>query len=436
VELHIGLDDSDSLTGGCTTHLATLLACSLQKRFRAELTEPINLVRLNPSIPWKTRGNGAVALRIRVEKASLPKVVHHIEEFVARYVEMFRGSLQDPGVAITINDIPKPLSDLYRRAVRDAVPDDEASRVARKCGVLTIFSGKGIVGALAAIGWGASRTDYSYELLVYRSIEKLGLRERCIDVQSLAAYESTCHSTFNNFYQGRALITPHGPDPVLYGFRGYDAEEVLGALSGIRVCEPVSAYALFITNQGTDEHVRYRLTSSISKVYRCGWILASVARKPKVLKGGHVLLSLLDEAGFINAIIFRETGFSKAASSIPEGARVLLQGCFKPYGNSHYLHVEKLIIVEYPYESARPRRCPRCGSILKYLGRGRGYRCRNCGLTLHLPPRDSKVLLGDPRLYLPPPHRQKHLVKPLIGYIAKRTVGNPLVKCYEPLSFL
>src|SRR5436309_682270 len=60
--LWIGVDDTDSLRGMCTTFLAAELVRDLTRDF--DLVGYPRLVRLNPNIPWKTRGNAAVCLRI------------------------------------------------------------------------------------------------------------------------------------------------------------------------------------------------------------------------------------------------------------------------------------------------------------------------------------------------------------------------------------
>ncbi|MDH5495599.1 MAG: DNA-binding protein, partial [Candidatus Bathyarchaeota archaeon] len=62
VVLHIGFDDTDSPRGGCTTYIAALLVEKLQK-LGATFNDYPNLIRLNPNVPWKTRGNGALCLR-------------------------------------------------------------------------------------------------------------------------------------------------------------------------------------------------------------------------------------------------------------------------------------------------------------------------------------------------------------------------------------
>jgi len=61
--MYIGIDDTDSVNGMCTTYLAALVLEELQQQGIGLLSYP-RLVRLNPNIPWKTRGNGALALHV------------------------------------------------------------------------------------------------------------------------------------------------------------------------------------------------------------------------------------------------------------------------------------------------------------------------------------------------------------------------------------
>ncbi len=439
MQLHIGLDDVDSLSGGCTTHAATLLAYSLIKKFGAKLLEPLNLVRLNPSIPWKTRGNGAVCIRVSIPNEELETILLFIESFICNYVNKFKGSIQDPGVAVLIGEVPEDLGILYRIAISDLVTNTLVKYMIRRYNIKVLIDGKGLIGALAAISWIASRNDYTFELLTYRSIQNYGISERCIDVDSVLMYDSLCKHTFNNVYRGKLLIAPHGPDPVLYGVRGDDPEELLKALEYIKVCEPLAAYALFITNQGTDDHVRPRLYSSMSRNYRCGWTIATLIDRPTTIKGGHVILKLLDSTGIFKAIVFRETEYHREVKTFSVGTKIMVQGCFKPFNNEPYLHIEKIFVLKAPTtNNYRPHRCPRCGSKMKYMGLGRGYRCLNCGLIMHLPPRRNFKELLDKRFLYPPPHRQKHLVKPLNRYIKSRHTftPRPILECYEPLDFL
>src|SRR5437899_625536 len=89
--LWIGVDDTDSLRGMCTTFLAAELVRDLTRDF--ELIGYPRLVRLNPNIPWKTRGNAAVCLRIGSGRGR-PMTVG---ELGGRPIQMFpRGRGDEP----------------------------------------------------------------------------------------------------------------------------------------------------------------------------------------------------------------------------------------------------------------------------------------------------------------------------------------------------
>ena len=72
-DLLIGLDDTDSKKGMCTTYLAALLVGLLKEC--AEIADYPLLVRLNPTIEYKTRGNAATAIKIKTSHADRVKSV-------------------------------------------------------------------------------------------------------------------------------------------------------------------------------------------------------------------------------------------------------------------------------------------------------------------------------------------------------------------------
>jgi tRNA(Ile2)-agmatinylcytidine synthase len=80
--IHIGFDDTDSPRKGCTTHIAALLVEKLEK-LGAIFTDYPNLIRLNPNVPWKTRGNGALCLRIKCDES----IIGQIKETVIETIE-------------------------------------------------------------------------------------------------------------------------------------------------------------------------------------------------------------------------------------------------------------------------------------------------------------------------------------------------------------
>ena len=56
----IGIDDTDSKTEMCTTYLTI----EILKTSNLDLVGYPNLVRLNPNIPLKTRGNAAISITL------------------------------------------------------------------------------------------------------------------------------------------------------------------------------------------------------------------------------------------------------------------------------------------------------------------------------------------------------------------------------------
>ncbi len=58
----LGLDDTDSPDGMCTTYLGALIARELKNRGFTVTNH--RLVRLNPNVIWKTRGNAGISLEI------------------------------------------------------------------------------------------------------------------------------------------------------------------------------------------------------------------------------------------------------------------------------------------------------------------------------------------------------------------------------------
>ena len=58
----IGIDDTDSPQGMCTTYLGAVLARRLIHEHMQ--VHEARLVRLNPNVTFKTRGNAAIALEV------------------------------------------------------------------------------------------------------------------------------------------------------------------------------------------------------------------------------------------------------------------------------------------------------------------------------------------------------------------------------------
>src|SRR5438309_11545202 len=116
-ELHIGIDDTDSEKGGCTTYTAAVLFQELLGRGFKPSDFPW-LVRLNPNIPWKTRGNGALAVHFFVEEEQIENVQRLAIERVERTTVASAGGT-DPAVAFLKGRVPGTICELSPRGWHD-----------------------------------------------------------------------------------------------------------------------------------------------------------------------------------------------------------------------------------------------------------------------------------------------------------------------------
>ena len=164
--LHVAFDDTDSREGKCTTHLAFKIEEHLKKKQDAQLADYPLLIRLNPNIPWKTRGNGAVCLRLKVQ--AVDRVIDYIRQAVEEGSAI--GSGANPAIAFLESDyVPTRVQEFSTRAMWDIVSRQMSEKVAKASGVqyCTFGNGQAPVGALGAIGC-LLEGDHTFELIAYR----------------------------------------------------------------------------------------------------------------------------------------------------------------------------------------------------------------------------------------------------------------------------
>ena len=166
--IHIGFDDTDSPKGMCTTYLAYRLIKSLKKEHVDFLDFP-NLIRFNPNIPWKTRGNGAVAIKISTKKPE--KIKKMVKQIDSKYADTKNGA--NPGLVFFEQEkIPKHFSLFSTKALWKLIKRNDAKSFIKKNNIESFYlgNGQGLVGAIGAISYQFS--DNTFELLSYRNKSK------------------------------------------------------------------------------------------------------------------------------------------------------------------------------------------------------------------------------------------------------------------------
>ncbi len=429
--LYLGFDDTDSPTGMCTTYLALEVVRLLRARGLQLIGFP-RLVRLNPNIPWKTRGNGALCLRvgrgrgpgraIGFDRGS-PIVAYpggrnpgdglgllpDLEDLFLRRCELQCPNTH-PAFFLTRR---RPPSSLYWRAVRTFVDPAEVLPLAKALGDVRLFKeGRGIVGAAAAVSW--RPRDRTYEVLAYRHPERWGT-DRRIEARDVALLDDRFPSTFNNFdhRRGRIALAPHTPCPVLLGIRGDDPAVLPSALASLGNEGP-EAWLLFETNQGTDDHIQVKEFGGAAAMESIR-TSARVVAAPHVLIGGHVRVILDDGKPFAALAYEPSKEFRRVVRALVPGDRVVAWGSVRaePRG----LNLEKL---QVQFLAPRLRkvtnpRCPACGRAMKSVGFGQGFRCPTCRMRA---PRSAAIFLEEkpaisPGVYEPPVCARRHISKPV-----------------------
>ncbi|MEJ5292072.1 MAG: tRNA(Ile)(2)-agmatinylcytidine synthase [Candidatus Methanosuratincola sp.] len=417
---HLGIDDTDSLKMGCTTYIGALLVERLLRH--AEFIDYPNLIRLNPNIPWKSRGNAAVCLRFRIDKGR-----EELLGMAAEVVEENRDRQDEknqPGIALLEGEVPGRLKLFGKRALYDVLSVEDATGLARDLGVeYRIIRGqRGLIGALAAIG-NTLEGDHTYELIVYRREETWG-EKRQVDRESVVEMDRrTFPHTFNNIDHetGRILITPHGPDPILFGIRGESPGVLREALEMLKFSGG-GRWVIYRSNQGTDAHLMNNPALAKLAPYQAAVIEGELAAPPKVIRGGHTIAELTDGKGRIDVAAYEKSGeIQRALRGLLPGDRV------RVYGGVHvHVHegqqtrmtfnIEKLEILELVRAAARNPVCGKCEVRMKNKGKNKGYRCEKCGREAKEPATERLERNVKEGVYLPPPRSVRHLTKPLQRY--------------------
>lgn len=427
--MHIGFDDTDSTRKGCTTYIAALLVEKLEKLDVKFIDYP-NLVRLNPNVPWKTRGNGALCLRILINENVREKIKETVIDTVEEHSDLdCKGT--EPGIVFfEMAEIPEPIKVFARNVIMGVVNLGDALKLLKKFSAEAVGfkKGRGIIGSLAAVGETLTQ-DHTYEIIAYRVPENYGLKRRVDEESIFAMDEKTAPYTFNNvdLEKKRIIITPRGADPILFGIRGESPEVVKKAFALVKPLEPIERWVIFRTNQGTDAHLIQVDRLNQVKPYSSIVAKGKISVNPRIIPRRHVIFSVSDETGVVECAAFEPTGvLSKITQKLAIGDLVEVHGGVKKPSGSKLLtiNLEKIRLLKLAQKIMYQNPvCPACNKRLKSMGKGQGFKCEKCSVKYpDLPKIEIKLERGITEgLYITSTRSQRHLTKPFRRYGLEKT---------------
>lgn len=413
---HLGIDSTDSPKGGCTTWTFVRV---LHKLYQEDHTITFSgypkLIRLNPNIPHRTRGNAALSVSFYsdLEQSNIFDI---IKKLVLSDFELY--SVDDgksPGIVLLSDREFKTLetdlgSEFYNSTLQHIVKLGEPELSDLK----TIYGDEGLVGAIGSIMADLSN-DYTHELLAYRMKDNFNTTRK-IDINNLIEIADQYNSTFSSYdpVSNRELICPSGPDPVFLGVRGDVPKDLISFFDKLEIEEKLDYWMIFISNQGTDQHVlrvqsQLKLNSVLSS-------LARVSKNPVEFRGGHIKLELQLNGNYTDCMVFEPTKkLREAARELIIGDLLYVHGAISSNEFGQYLSLEYMYLVN-PVDKFKeiPPVCDNCNSSMTSAGRLSGYKCRTCSQRSYkfIPKKVDRKLYVGQKVYASH-SAQRHLTRPL-----------------------
>ena len=425
----IGLDDTDSREGGCTTYIGFLLAYEA----REYLVRFPRLVRLNPNITYKTRGNGAVSLQLS-RKASSPirigkfngewiwsnsanegedSFIDELKAPAENIVEKHYAKDQENTNPALVFCMERPPESLYMDALQREIDLNESMEFAKShSSFFRIWGiGRGITGSLASIAWRPGRRTYELISYSYPHGDRVPDQDKRIIGEICESREETFNSMDSN---GHIALFPRERTPVIYGIRSVSHEVLLEIQSRIAEIYPQydMNFIIYETNQGTDDHIIHDPgTMEESGSYS---VHGTVTGMPSRGIGGHLLIPFSANGIKTNLMAFEPSKeFRNTLENLRPGDILRAYGSMGK-GN---IKLEKIDLkgVSEIYRRTPPV-CDVCGG--KTMNQGRNvYECTECSR------RCNPTYSGEGRnihkgKYEPPVNARRHLSMPwkLEGY--------------------
>ena len=424
--MFVAVDDTDSMNGNCTTFLATEI---IREFDDLDLIGNPRLVRLNPATPWKTRGNGSLVMRFG-KGIGKPRFIGMIgdrkimcydrcssyepdpEAMKARiipHIQEHHEPEADPGLLISVT---KPSQSFYWNGVRTIMERSVIDAEIKRIGAVTfeIGCGRGLIGCTCGMAW--RPRDHTFELLSYRPADRWGT-ERIFDPKTIEFVEHNYPSTFNSWEDRmcKVAMVPSTPCPVMYGLRGDSEKDLIDAHYKIET-EPIERWMVFLTNQGTDDHIIHSYSSLVpNQSYS---VKGTVLTHARHIPGGHVLIDIDTKSGIVTCAAYEPSKeFRYTLDWLSPGDEVEVIGELRDVPRT--LNVEKIHVISVADECRKVSNpvCPICTRTMKSIGSGSGFKCKKCHTRSSQPVLEKINRCIVPGWYEPPTAARRHLSKPL-----------------------
>ena len=424
--MFVAVDDTDSMKGNCTTFLATEI---IREFSDLDLIGNPRLVRLNPATPWKTRGNGSLVMRFGKgtgEKRFIGNIggrdiycydsctsyepdPEMMKERIVPHILEHHEDDADPGLLISKM---KPSQQFYWDGVRTIMDRKTIDREIERIDGITfeIGCGRGLIGCTCGMAW--RPRDTTFELLSYRPPKRWGT-DRIFDASTIEYVEHSYPSTFNSWEDRmrKVAMVPSTPCPVMYGLRGDDEKDLIEASKKIST-EPIERWIVFLTNQGTDDHIIRNPTELIpNQSYS---LKGTVVSQPRHIPGGHVFVDIETRFGIVSCAAYEPSKeFRLTMDWLIPGDEVEMIGELRDKPRT--LNIEKIhvISVAEEYRKVSNPVCPKCGRTMKSKGFNQPYKCKECHTSSAEPVLEMVRREIVPGWYEPPTAARRHLSKPL-----------------------
>ena len=425
--MYVAVDDTDSMRGNCTTFLATEIIRELSD---LDLIGNPRLVRLNPAVPWKTRGTGALVMRFgrgrgpsrTIGRIGDREIVCYddctawepdpgsIRSRVIPLMEEYHDpELSDPGLLISRT---KPSQSFYWRGVRTIMGREDVDPEISRLRAITyeINKGRGLIGCVCGMAW--RPRDSTFELLSYRPRERWGTK-RVFDSDTIRSVEFGYPSTFNSWEERshKVAMVPSTPCPVMYGLRGDDEKDLIEAAPRIST-EILDRWMVFLTNQGTDDHIIRDPDELVpNRSYSIRGIVSSNSTHSE---GGHTFISIDTELGSLDCAAYEPSKeFRYVLDWLRPGDEVEMLGELREEPRT--LNLEKVHVISTIEDSVKISNpiCPICSRTMKSTGKGNRFKCKKCGTRSSEPVTRRVRRQIVPGWYEPPTSARRHLSKPL-----------------------